>query len=479
MKHNPDKTAIEGDVSHPAQRIKVSTYCYRLLNQPKRDRDYIAILVEMADNLLKGVVHFDESAEQLPPQAWSVLRDLASVLEKKGHLSEAIDASIASLELNPIQPKLYERAMRWSLLLGRPDEGKVIGELGCRAVPDSLPVQALFCSCAGEEMRLQAGFKEARDYMHDAVLMYPGLGYASGRLMMIESQAKDIQPRRLKAGHTSGSYVFAISQLGHNGRFGHSLQEYLLGKWLAKKNGVDLAIPEWFGDYLYEDKNEPLLKDVYRDCPSDYWENDLSLEVGNEPWNMSDECRKNMAADPGIMANLRRFRKEGNCLTRYRPVWRSEIKPILEKVFRSDRQVIAVHVRRTDMEALAPQYAYPVEKYAAWVESLCAGLQNPCVYVATDGGDAVKAAFAKFNPIELDLDPESTSDVTAQLVDFEILRRASYLAVARSRFSTLAMLLNENLIRVGVPSTRGMATIEAGDLERATTYAEHRECLLF
>jgi hypothetical protein len=186
-----------------------------------------------------------------------------------------------------------------------------------------------------------------------------------------------------------------------------------------------------------------------------------------------------MAADPEIMAHLRRFRKEANSLTRYRPFWRTQIEPILERVFRSDRQVIAVHVRRTDMEALAPEYAYPVEVYAAWVKSLYASLPNPALYVATDGGEAVKAAFARFNPIELDLDPETSSSVTAQLVDFEILKRVPYLAVARSRFSTLAMLLNEHLIWVGVPSTEGMSTIQADDLERATTYAEHRECLLF
>ena len=84
--------------------------------------------------------------------------------------------------------------------------------------------------------------------------------------------------------------------------------------------------------------------------------------------------------------------------------------------------------------------------YVSWLRQIWPALRNPVLFVATDEPETVLPAFNEFTSIAV------PSMLRHHVIDFEMLRRADYLAIANSSFSRMAAILAADAQQCWCPS---------------------------
>jgi hypothetical protein len=246
-------------------------------------------------------------------------------------------------------------------------------------------------------------------------------------------------PRRL--GAVSRGTV-TMTSLGRNGRFANQLFQYAFLKLYALRHGLTAAVPNWRGKDLYG-FDDPSCAGLA--LPELSFVGHVSFE--RELWDVEE---------PPIDVDMQGYFQE------IPACWRKH-RPFLRRLFRlplplesaigawhadltrcGQRTLVAIHVRRGDYRDVSADNMWfrliPEEWYLAWLRTIWPTLRHPLLYVATDEPDVIPPIFKEFETVS------ATFSGAAQLLpdflrDFEILRRADYLAICNSSFSRMAAIL--------------------------------------
>jgi hypothetical protein len=235
----------------------------------------------------------------------------------------------------------------------------------------------------------------------------------------------------------------SMSSLGSNGRLANQLFQYAYVRLYALRHGLDAVFPPWKGQELFA------LDD--QSCDG------LALpELRFGPFN--DEDRVLWDRDkPPIDIDLRGYFQEiPSCWSQHRAfirrmfTIRQEYGNIIDAWYREQtlggrRTLVAIHIRRGDYRNFQDRSdlpwfrLVPEEWYLQWLRSIWQALRDPILYVATDEPDSIVPVFREFSPVPLTVLPPTP--LPRDIWDFEILRRADYLAICNSSFSRMASIL--------------------------------------
>jgi hypothetical protein len=252
----------------------------------------------------------------------------------------------------------------------------------------------------------------------------------------------------------------SMSSLGSNGRFANQLFQYAYVRFYALRHGLDAAFPPWEGQELF------MLDD--QSCDG------LGLpELRFGPFNDDDRMLWDRDRPP-IDIDLRGYFQEiPRCWAQHRAfirrifTIRQEYARAIDAWYRKQtlggrRTLVAIHIRRGDYRDFQnrPDLPWfrlvPEEWYLQWLRSIWQTLREPILYVATDEPDSIVPVFGEFEPIP------SVVSAPRHIWDFEILRRADYLAICNSSFSRMASILASPTQKCFYPSfeARGFAPYE-------------------
>ena len=246
----------------------------------------------------------------------------------------------------------------------------------------------------------------------------------------------------------------AMSSLGNYGRFANQLFQYAYLKFYALRHGLTAAIPAWQGNQLFGLEDPSC---VGLDLPElrfgPFSEDDLMFWKMDEPPVDIDLCGY--------------FQEIPACWQKHRPLLRRMFQLSAEhrcaiEDWHSDvtqagrRTLVAVHVRRGDyrdyQHSKWPWFRLvPEDWYLTWLRAIWPQLHDPLLFVATDEPEATLPLFREFETISVMLGP-TTRAIPDHVRDFEILRRADYLAICNSSFSRMAAILASSTQKCFCPS---------------------------
>jgi hypothetical protein len=245
-------------------------------------------------------------------------------------------------------------------------------------------------------------------------------------------------------GHKRGQ--IAMSTLGKNGRFANQLFQYAFVYFYGLRHGLEILTPEWegtelFGLYDRWNADHELARLQFFAFDDD----DLSL------WDIDDP--------PIDFDAWGYFQEMPNCWKQHRDLLRKRLRLTHKSVNPLEawhlnitnggrRPLIGIHVRRGDYLTLHTQglpWYRPVPEawYLQWLEEIWPTLKEPVLYIATDAPKDVIPKFDKYSPISLESVPAEIL-LPGHVTDFEVLRRANFLAIANSSFSRMAGILGRN-----------------------------------
>ena len=235
--------------------------------------------------------------------------------------------------------------------------------------------------------------------------------------------------RRLGAG-TRGHIT--MSSLGSNGRFGNQLFQYAFAKLYALRHGATAAFPPWEGQQLF-DLDDP---------PCAGLRPDAALQRIQRRGSPAGEMIRRSTSILGY------FQEIPECWRKHRPLLRRMFQLSREHrqaidawdadvTRRGRRTLVAISVRRGDYRSLHHLEPYfrlvPAKWYLAWLRTLWPTLRDPVLFVTTDEPAAIRPLFREFEPVSGAFGP-AVRAVPDHVRDFEILRRADYLAICNSSF---------------------------------------------
>ena len=245
-----------------------------------------------------------------------------------------------------------------------------------------------------------------------------------------------------------------MSSLGTNGRFANQLFQYAYVKLYALRHGLNVLIPVWQGRHLF-DSDDPLCADValpelrfdpFTNAEGLIWDED-NPPLDFDLWGYCQEIPECWRRHRHLLRRLFTLSdKRGSAFDGWRD----------EKTLGGRRTLVAVHVRRGDYRDLQrPDLPWfrlvPDDWYLAWLRAIWPKLRDPLLYIATDEPDVVRPIFHEFRPISAYLDATAQA-LPDYICDFEILRRADYLAICNSSFSRMAAILAEPSQKCFCPS---------------------------
>jgi glycosyltransferase involved in cell wall biosynthesis len=241
-----------------------------------------------------------------------------------------------------------------------------------------------------------------------------------------------------------------MSSLGSNGRFANQLFQYAYVKLYALRHGLTAAVPDWEGRALF-DLQDPFCTGVALPQLSfkGFTEDDLNL------WEIDDP--------PIDIDLLGYFQEIPECWQSHRPLLRRMFELSAEhqnaveawhnKLTRGgERTLVAVHVRRGDYRGFDMPWLrlVPEDWYLDWLRAIWPTLCDPLLFVATDEPDAILPRFNEFEPISAIGSP--AQQLPEHVCDFELLRRADYLAICNSSYSRMAAILAPSTQKCFLPA---------------------------
>ncbi len=240
-----------------------------------------------------------------------------------------------------------------------------------------------------------------------------------------------------------------MSTLLDGAGFANQLWRYACVKLYALRHGLTPAFPAWEGNQLFglEDKSCAGLDFPSVDYPG-FAEND------REFWYKEN---------PPIDIDLKGFFQEiPECWREQRPLLRNLFQLSPENVRAIDawrhavtdggrRTLVAVSVRRGDYRKLQdvslPYFRLvPAAWYLDWLRAIWPTLRKPILFVASDESETVAPLFQEFETIS------ATFGLPHHISDFEVLRRADYLAICNSSFPRMAAILAPSTQKCFIPS---------------------------
>jgi glycosyltransferase involved in cell wall biosynthesis len=245
-----------------------------------------------------------------------------------------------------------------------------------------------------------------------------------------------------------------VSTLGQNGRFANQLFQYSYARFYALRHGLTAAFPTWEGKQLFglDDPScaglsfQRLTFRGFADDDRPLWERD----------------------EPPIDIELEGYFQEiPECWRRHRPLLRRLFQLPPEHLRAIDawrhsvtdgdrRTLVAIHVRRGDYRRLqlkaGPWFRIvPEDWYLDWLRTIWPTLRDPILFIATDEPDAILPVFQEFETISATFGG-AAQELPDHVRDFEILRRAEYLAICNSSFSRMAAILAPSPQKCFLPS---------------------------
>lgn len=226
--------------------------------------------------------------------------------------------------------------------------------------------------------------------------------------------------------------------LGNRGRFAHNALEYVLMRLYAEKHGCTLETPDWVGGVYFD------LDDPVPGTPLPPWpfgrrvlNNLLTGASQDEPVINRDVLSPLFLFDYKV-----EYRDRVRSWLRPRACWAPWIDPAVTALRAAGATIVALHIRRGDFV----QYGYPITQtqwYVDWLRDLWPTLDRPVLFLASDDLQAVRSAFAEFNPLTLaEIAPPWPN--LDYLQDFHVLTQADIVGISTaSGFSQLAARLNE------------------------------------
>ncbi len=276
-----------------------------------------------------------------------------------------------------------------------------------------------------------------------------GVGDANARCFLASDAI-----RSFNGLHVESRGYITMTTFWEGAGFGNRLWRYAFLKLFALRHSLTPALPKWDGAELFglEDTSCVGLDLPRVDYPG-FADNDRDLWYKDEPPTDID---------------VRGFFQEiPDCWRDHRPFLRHLFQPSPETVHALDvwrdavtdggrRPLVAISVRRGDYRELEhsglPYFRLvPESWYLDWLRDLWPTLHDPLLYVASDEPEFVEPLFQEFEMIAAPLG-SAAEPLPSHLGDFEVLRRADYLAICNSSFPRMAAVLGADAQRCFLPS---------------------------
>jgi len=234
--------------------------------------------------------------------------------------------------------------------------------------------------------------------------------------------------------------------------FANQLFRYAWVKLYALRIGMTAAFPAWDGNQLFgladkscEGLDLPRVTYAgFEDKERELWETD----------------------DPPVNIDLAGYFQElPECWRRHRLLLRRlfQLTPEHLKALDAWRQtvteggrrtLVAIHIRRGDYRTHQgmPYFRMaPEDWYLEWLRTIWPTLHEPVLYVATDEPHVIWPVFGEFEMVSAPFGSVAAV-LPDHILDFEVMRRADYLAICNSSFSRMAAILAPSTQKCFLPS---------------------------
>lgn len=232
----------------------------------------------------------------------------------------------------------------------------------------------------------------------------------------------------------------AMSVLRELAAFANRLFRYACVKLYALRHGLTAAVPAWEGNQLFGLEDKPVTGLVLHRLEfAGFADNDRMF------WDMDE---------PPINIDLNGYFQElPECWRKHRPLLRRmfQLSPERRRAIdewrdlvteNGERTLVAIHVRRGDYRRQEiPQFTMvPEQWYLDWLRAIWPTLRRPLLFIGTDEPEAVLPVFSEFETVSATFGAIDRA-LPEHIRDFEVMRRADYLAVCNSSFSRMAAIL--------------------------------------
>ncbi len=234
-----------------------------------------------------------------------------------------------------------------------------------------------------------------------------------------------------------------MSTLLDGAGFANQLWRYACVKLYALRHGLTPAIPPWQGNHLFglEDTSSAdfaFLKISYpgfADNDRELWDQDtppIDVDLAGF-FQEIPECWRNHRSLLRHMFQLSPEHRQAI------DAWRDSVTDA------GRRTLVAISIRRGDyhkfqFEGFPWFRIVPENWYLNWLRTIWPTLRDPILFVASDEPDKVVPLFQEFEPIAATF-PSVAAELPHHISDFEVLRRADYLAICNSSFPRFAAIL--------------------------------------
>jgi hypothetical protein len=252
----------------------------------------------------------------------------------------------------------------------------------------------------------------------------------------------------------SGRDSVSMTRLGHLGRFGNQLWQYLFMRMYGLRNGLTIKVPAWEGEDVFGFSDARPGDGDGRPCMAFLGAGDDDLEL----WEIDDAPRNIdfkgyfQCVPPQWSAHRQFIRK----LYTVKPEWRGAIERLHLLLKNEGRTLVAIHVRRGDYRVYQDRNPYfrlvPIAWYRALLDTVCPALERPVLYVATDEPEALRPEFGDYE--QLDVAFFAEFGIPEHVRDFVLLQEADCLAACNSSFSTMAAVTGKPGQKCHLPDFR-------------------------
>lgn len=247
----------------------------------------------------------------------------------------------------------------------------------------------------------------------------------------------------------------SMATLGHNGRFGNQLFQYLFLKCYAKDNNLEVQVPPWAGNQLFA-TSDPVPKDVRLA----FRQSEESIESG-KPMHPSSLANHDIWGyfqyHTSYYSSNKQYIRE-----LFEPVGEvaEYVSTKYQAMTKGHETIVGIHLRRGDYVE-HNNYAFypaPAEWYISWLKSFWHTLETPLLYLASDDLRSVQSSFSEFRPITINSLEPRVSHLDYYL-DFYILSKCNMMAISNSTYSFTASMLNSKSTIFARPSRRARQLI--------------------
>ncbi len=245
-----------------------------------------------------------------------------------------------------------------------------------------------------------------------------------------------------------------MSTLVEGAGFANQLWRYACVKLFALRHALTPAFPPWQGNQLFglEDKacsgfNFPVIAyPGFANNDRELWDREdppINIDLSGYFQEIPESWRKHRAF-------LRHMFQLSPAHVQAIDAWKDAVTD------GGLRTLVAISIRRGDyhnfqIESLPWFRIVPETWYLDWLRTIWPTLRDPVLYVASDEPDKSLPLFQEFEPV-----PATFGSIAEQLPhhikDFEVLRRADYMAICNSSFPRFAAILAPSEQKCFLPS---------------------------